>query len=82
MDVVVELQPLEDDTLLHRDVVLLLKCPKSVNWVIKARGVVGKLDVVVGVLFFVVFSCSIIVNVINVIASIFVLHLPFAPLVQ
>lgn len=49
VDVIVELQPLEDDALLHRDVVLLLKCAKSVNWVIKARGLVGKLDVVVGI---------------------------------
>lgn len=48
VDVIVELQPLEDDALLHRDVVLLLKCAKSVNWVIKTRGLVGKLDVVVG----------------------------------
>lgn len=46
VDVIVELQPLEDDALLHRNVVLLLKCAKSVNWVIKARGLVGKLDVV------------------------------------
>lgn len=49
VDVIVELHPLEDDTLLHRNVVLLLKCPKSVNWVIKVRGLVGKLEVVVGV---------------------------------
>lgn len=47
MDVIVELRPLEDDAPLHRDVVLLLKCAKSVNWVIKAHGVIGKLDVVV-----------------------------------
>lgn len=42
-----ELRPLEDDTLLHRDVVLLLKCAKSVNWVIKVHSVIGKLDIVV-----------------------------------
>lgn len=42
-----ELQPLEDDALLYRDVVLLLKCAKSVNWVIQAHGLVGKLDIVV-----------------------------------
>ncbi|XP_070688172.1 transforming growth factor beta receptor type 3 [Pempheris klunzingeri] len=46
VDVVVELRPLEDDAPLHRDVVLLLKCAKSVNWVIKAHSVIGKLDVV------------------------------------
>lgn len=43
----VELRPVEDDVLLHRDVVLVLKCAKSVNWVIEARGVGGKLVVVV-----------------------------------
>ncbi|XP_036970530.1 transforming growth factor beta receptor type 3 [Acanthopagrus latus] len=46
VDVIVELRPLEDDGLLHRDVVLVLKCAKSVNWVIKAHSVIGKLDVV------------------------------------
>ncbi|XP_035509263.1 transforming growth factor beta receptor type 3 [Morone saxatilis] len=46
VDVVVELRPLEDDAPLHRDVILLLKCAKSVNWVIKAHSVIGKLDVV------------------------------------
>ncbi|XP_041646950.1 transforming growth factor beta receptor type 3 [Cheilinus undulatus] len=46
VDVIVELKPLEDDAPLHRDVVLLLKCTKSVNWVIKAHSVIGKLDVV------------------------------------
>lgn len=74
-----ELQPLEDDTLLHRDVVLLLKCPKSVNWVIKARGIVGKLDVVVGIQYFVVFSYrNIVVTVIASAFSILVGQLPFA----
>uniref|UniRef100_A0A8C9ZUU0 Transforming growth factor, beta receptor III n=1 Tax=Sander lucioperca TaxID=283035 RepID=A0A8C9ZUU0_SANLU len=46
VDVVVDLRPLRDDALLHRDVVLLLKCAKSVNWVIKTHSVIGKLDVV------------------------------------
>ncbi|XP_068564005.1 transforming growth factor beta receptor type 3 [Cebidichthys violaceus] len=46
VDVTVDLRPLEDDALLHRDVVLLLKCAKSVNWVVKAQSVIGKLDVV------------------------------------
>ncbi|TMS19936.1 transforming growth factor beta receptor type 3 isoform X1 [Larimichthys crocea] len=46
VDVIVELRPLEDGFPLHRDVVLLLKCAKSVNWVIKAHNVIGKLDVV------------------------------------
>lgn len=47
VDVIVELQPLEDDVLLHRDAVLVLKCAKSVNWVVKAHGVRGKLVIVV-----------------------------------
>lgn len=47
VDVIVELQPLESDALLHRDIVLLLKCAKSVNWVVKVHSVVGKLDIVV-----------------------------------
>ncbi|XP_074492581.1 transforming growth factor beta receptor type 3 isoform X2 [Sebastes fasciatus] len=46
VDVIVDLRPLEDDAPLHRDVVLLLKCAKSVNWVIKAHSVIGRLDVV------------------------------------
>uniref|UniRef100_A0A665WAY3 ZP domain-containing protein n=1 Tax=Echeneis naucrates TaxID=173247 RepID=A0A665WAY3_ECHNA len=46
VDVIVDLRPLEDDAPLHRDIVLLLKCTKSVNWVIKAHRVLGKLDVV------------------------------------
>lgn len=46
VDVIVDLQPLEDDAPLHRDVVLVLKCAKAVNWVIKAHKVIGKLDVV------------------------------------
>lgn len=46
VDVIVDLRPLEDDAPLHRDVVLLLKCAKSVNWVIKAHKVIGRLDIV------------------------------------
>ncbi|KAF3835706.1 hypothetical protein F7725_028264 [Dissostichus mawsoni] len=46
VDVIVDLRPLEDDAPLHRNVILLLKCAKSVNWVIKAHSVIGNLDVV------------------------------------
>ncbi|XP_057193345.1 transforming growth factor beta receptor type 3 [Triplophysa rosa] len=46
VDVIVDLRPLDDGAPLHRDVVLLLKCEKSVNWVIKAHKVIGKLDIV------------------------------------
>lgn len=45
VDVIVDIRPLEDDAPLHRDVVLLLKCAKSVNWVIKAHSVIGRLDI-------------------------------------
>uniref|UniRef100_A0A8C1XX22 Transforming growth factor, beta receptor III n=1 Tax=Cyprinus carpio TaxID=7962 RepID=A0A8C1XX22_CYPCA len=45
VDVIVDLRPLDGDAPLHRDVVLLLKCEKSVNWVIKAHSVIGKLDI-------------------------------------
>lgn len=47
VDVIVELRPMEDGLLLHRDVVLVLKCAKSVNWVIKAHSLRGKLVIVV-----------------------------------
>ncbi|XP_059427186.1 transforming growth factor beta receptor type 3-like [Carassius carassius] len=46
VDVIVDLRPLDGDAPLHRDVALLLKCEKSVNWVIKAHSVMGKLDIV------------------------------------
>ncbi|TRY88907.1 hypothetical protein DNTS_005409, partial [Danionella cerebrum] len=46
VDVIVDLKPLDGDVPLHRDVVLLLKCEKPVNWVIKAHRVIGKLDIV------------------------------------
>ncbi|KAK0136500.1 Transforming growth factor beta receptor type 3 [Merluccius polli] len=45
VDVIVELQPIEGQALLQRDVVLVLKCSKSVNWVIKSRDIIGKLEV-------------------------------------
>ncbi|XP_051986171.1 transforming growth factor beta receptor type 3-like [Xyrauchen texanus] len=46
VDVIVDIRPLDGDAPLHRDVVLLLKCVKSVNWVIKVHSVIGKLDIV------------------------------------
>ncbi|XP_051569113.1 transforming growth factor beta receptor type 3-like isoform X2 [Myxocyprinus asiaticus] len=46
VDVFVDLRPLDGGAPLHRDVVLLLKCEKSVNWVIKAHSVIGKLNIV------------------------------------
>lgn len=45
VDVIVDIRPLDGDLPLHRDVVLLLKCEKSVNWVIKSHRIIGKLDI-------------------------------------
>ncbi|CAG5861690.1 unnamed protein product [Menidia menidia] len=46
VDVIVDIRPLKDDDLVFRDVVLLLKCTKSVNWVVKTHNINGNLDVV------------------------------------
>ncbi|XP_013880556.1 transforming growth factor beta receptor type 3 [Austrofundulus limnaeus] len=46
VDVIVDLRPLKTDGVVIRDVTLLLKCAKSVNWVVKTHNVMGKLDVV------------------------------------
>ncbi|KAJ8406409.1 hypothetical protein AAFF_G00306400 [Aldrovandia affinis] len=45
VDVIVDIGPLDADGPLHRDLVLLLKCEKSVNWVIQAHRVIGKLEI-------------------------------------
>ncbi|MGH0177501.1 UNVERIFIED_CONTAM: hypothetical protein FKN15_001823 [Acipenser sinensis] len=45
VDIIVDIRPLKPDSTLFRDLVLILKCEKSVNWVIRAHGVIGKLDV-------------------------------------
>ncbi|XP_076014327.1 transforming growth factor beta receptor type 3 [Genypterus blacodes] len=45
VDVIVDLRPFGDDFPLHRNVVLLLKCAKPVNWVIEAHSVIGRLNV-------------------------------------
>lgn len=47
VDVTVDLRPEEPEIPLHRDIVLLLRCDKSVNWVIKAHNIIGKLHIVV-----------------------------------
>ncbi|XP_048845024.1 transforming growth factor beta receptor type 3 [Brienomyrus brachyistius] len=46
VDVIVEVRPLAPHRPLQRDLVLLLKCEKSVNWVIKSHGITGTLDIV------------------------------------
>ncbi|KAG9334072.1 hypothetical protein JZ751_009164 [Albula glossodonta] len=45
VDVIVDIGPLEADRPVQRDLLLLLKCEKSVNWVIQAHGVTGKLTI-------------------------------------
>ncbi|KAJ8270162.1 hypothetical protein GJAV_G00111030 [Gymnothorax javanicus] len=45
VDVTVDVGPLDGQGPLHRDLVLLLKCEKSVNWVIQVRDVTGKLQI-------------------------------------
>ncbi|RXM27832.1 Transforming growth factor beta receptor type 3 [Acipenser ruthenus] len=45
VDIIVDIRPLKPDSTLFRDLVLILKCEKSVNWVIRAHGIIGKLDV-------------------------------------
>ena len=47
MDVIVDIAPLDGSGPLQTDLVLLLKCEKSVNWVIQARDVIGKLEILV-----------------------------------
>ncbi|KAM4575515.1 transforming growth factor beta receptor type 3 [Fundulus diaphanus] len=46
VDVTVDLRPLKDGGLVFRDVILVLKCAKSVHWVVKAHDVKGNLVVV------------------------------------
>ncbi|XP_015210713.2 transforming growth factor beta receptor type 3 isoform X1 [Lepisosteus oculatus] len=45
VDVVVDIRPLDSDAALRRDLVLVLKCQKSVNWVVEPRGLAGRLEV-------------------------------------
>ncbi|XP_061098384.1 transforming growth factor beta receptor type 3-like isoform X1 [Conger conger] len=45
VDVIVDIAPLDGHGPLQTDLVLLLKCDKSVNWVINARDVTGKLEI-------------------------------------
>ncbi|KAF7203862.1 transforming growth factor beta receptor type 3 isoform X1 [Nothobranchius furzeri] len=46
VEVFVDIKPLKESSLVVSDVVLLLKCEKSVNWVVKTHSVNGKLYVV------------------------------------
>ncbi|XP_061489642.1 transforming growth factor beta receptor type 3 [Rhineura floridana] len=46
VDIIIDIRPSRPDTTLVRDLVLVLKCRKSVNWVIKSHDVKGKLEAV------------------------------------
>ncbi|RLW05863.1 hypothetical protein DV515_00004918, partial [Chloebia gouldiae] len=46
VDIIVDIKPSQPGARLVRDVVLILKCRKSVNWVIKSHDVQGKLEVI------------------------------------
>ncbi|KAM4739258.1 transforming growth factor beta receptor type 3 isoform 2-T2 [Anableps anableps] len=46
VDVIVDLRPLKDDEFVSRDVILVLRCAKSVHWVVKTHNVQGMLEVV------------------------------------
>uniref|UniRef100_A0A8C4T682 Transforming growth factor, beta receptor III n=1 Tax=Erpetoichthys calabaricus TaxID=27687 RepID=A0A8C4T682_ERPCA len=45
VDITVDVRPLEANTMVHRNLVLILKCEKPVNWVVKSHGVSGNLEV-------------------------------------
>ncbi|KAH0618425.1 hypothetical protein JD844_017610 [Phrynosoma platyrhinos] len=46
VDIIIDIRPSRPDTTLVRDLVLILKCRKSVNWVIKSHDVKGKLEAI------------------------------------
>ncbi|XP_007885358.1 transforming growth factor beta receptor type 3 isoform X2 [Callorhinchus milii] len=46
MDIIVDIRPLEAASSLHKNILLVLKCEKAVNWVINSRDIYGKLEVV------------------------------------
>uniref|UniRef100_U3J3N4 Transforming growth factor beta receptor 3 n=2 Tax=Anas platyrhynchos TaxID=8839 RepID=U3J3N4_ANAPP len=46
VDIIVDIKPSQPGARLVRDIVLILKCKKSVNWVIKSHDVQGKLEVI------------------------------------
>ncbi|XP_067394590.1 transforming growth factor beta receptor type 3 isoform X2 [Emydura macquarii macquarii] len=46
VDIIIDIRPSQPDVTLVRDLVLILKCKKSVNWVIKSHDVQGKLEVI------------------------------------
>nr|XP_042696494.1 transforming growth factor beta receptor type 3 isoform X7 [Chrysemys picta bellii] len=46
VDIIIDIRPSQPDVMLVRDLILILKCKKSVNWVIKSHDVQGKLEVI------------------------------------
>nr|XP_033772662.1 transforming growth factor beta receptor type 3 isoform X2 [Geotrypetes seraphini] len=45
VDIIIDIRPLRPDTQLVRNLALILKCKKAVNWVIKSYDIQGKLEV-------------------------------------
>nr|XP_060629895.1 transforming growth factor beta receptor type 3 isoform X1 [Anolis sagrei ordinatus] len=46
VDIIIDIRPSRPDITLVRDLVLILKCRRSVNWVIKSHDVKGKLEAI------------------------------------
>ncbi|XP_074858334.1 transforming growth factor beta receptor type 3 isoform X2 [Carettochelys insculpta] len=46
VDIIIDIRPSQPDVTLVRDLLLILKCKKSVNWVIKSHDIQGKLEVI------------------------------------
>uniref|UniRef100_A0A8D0GDE8 Transforming growth factor beta receptor 3 n=1 Tax=Sphenodon punctatus TaxID=8508 RepID=A0A8D0GDE8_SPHPU len=46
VDIIIDIRPSRPDTTLVRDLILILKCKKSVNWVIKSHDVQGTLEAI------------------------------------
>lgn len=47
VDIIIDIRPSRPDITLVRDLVLILKCRKFVNWVIKSHDVQGQLEAIV-----------------------------------
>ncbi|XP_077309058.1 transforming growth factor beta receptor type 3 isoform X7 [Lithobates pipiens] len=45
VDIIIDIKPLNPDAKLSKSLVLILKCEKAVNWVIKTHNIAGKLHV-------------------------------------
>ncbi|XP_048457941.1 transforming growth factor beta receptor type 3 isoform X1 [Rhincodon typus] len=47
VDIVIDIRPVHADTIISRNILLILKCGKAVNWVFNTHDVNGKLEVIV-----------------------------------